>query len=504
MTADDRRLRSIAIIGGGSAGWMTAASIINAVGRNVQVHLVESEEIGIVGVGEATIPPIKLFNQRLGIDEATFVKETQGTFKLGIQFINWTRQGHAYFHPFGEYGVSFDLVPLHHYWVQAWKNGDASTLDDYTMAWAAASRYKFSAPSQDRRQVQSTFDYAYHFDAVLYGRFLRKYAEERGVTRHEGKVTQAHQSTESGDLTAVTLEDGRRIESDFFIDCTGFRGLLIEDTLKTGYEEWTHWLPCDRAIAVPCEKIEDAAPYTRSTAHTAGWQWRIPLQHRTGNGHVYSSPYMDDDEAQRILLDNLDGAPLADPRLLRFTTGRRKLFWNKNCLAIGLSAGFMEPLESTSLHLIQSGIMRFLALFPDRDNGQVLRDEYNKNTATEYERIRDFLILHYHATERQDSPLWAYCANMEIPDTLQRKIDQFRSYGNIVADELELFRNASWLAVYIGQNIMPEKIAPLAELRDHVPAKSRLDSLRSIMADVAEAMPTHQAFIDQHCKAKPL
>jgi len=494
-------LRRIAIIGGGSAGWMTAAALANAVGTSCDITLVESEEIGVIGVGEATIPPIKLFNHSLGIDENVFVAATNGSFKLGIQFIDWTRKGHAYFHPFGQYGADFDAIPLYHYWLRERERGDKTSLDDYSMAWAAATRGRFNRPTDDPRLVQSTYDYAYHFDAILYARLLRSYATERGVSRIEGKVTDVSLAGETGFIEGITLADGRTVEADFFVDCTGFYGLLIEKTLQTGYEDWTHWLPCDRAVAVPCANGGEFTPYTKSIAHEAGWQWRIPLQHRIGNGHVYCSQYISDEDATDTLLSNLDGEPLADPRLLRFTTGRRKQFWNKNCVAIGLSAGFMEPLESTSLHLIQAGIRRLLALFPDRDMNPLLATEYNRITKAEYERTRDFLILHYKATERRDSPLWHYTGTMEIPETLQYKIDHFRSYGRIVAKDLELFQNPSWLAVFIGQNIWPEHYDPLVDMRPQVPAADNLKSLRRIMQEAADVMPTHEQYIAHYCRA---
>lgn len=497
----NNHIERVIIVGGGTAGWMTAAALANAVGSSCEITLIESEAIGTVGVGEATIPPIKYFNERLGINEADFIRATNGSFKLGIEFIDWTRKGHSYFHPFGHYGAEFDTVPFYHYWMREHLAGDKIPIDEYSLAWAAAKAGKFQPPSPDKRMIQSTFDYAYHFDAISYAGFLRAYAEQRGVVRHDGRVVDTAMNAESGFIESVMLEDGRVFSGDLFIDCTGFFGLLIEQTLQTGYEDWSHWLPCNSAVAAACEKSGPTLPYTKSTAKAAGWQWRIPLQHRTGNGYVYCDQYIDPEKATETLLGSLDGAPLAEPKHLKFTTGRRNKFWNKNCVAVGLSAGFMEPLESTSIHLIQYGIMRLLALFPDKDMSPLLAQEYNDLTIAEYERIRDFLILHYTATERDDSAFWRYCANMEIPERLQYKIDHFRSYGVIVSDERELFHNPSWIAVYLGQGIVPARAPAMASLRSQVPAADRMASIRTSMAEAVQAMPTHDDFINRYCKA---
>ena len=501
MAIENTPIEKIVIVGGGSAGWMTAAALANDLGKSCEITLIESEAIGTVGVGEATIPPIRYFNQRLGIDEATFVRETNGSFKLGIEFIDWSRIGHAYFHPFGHYGAEFDHVPFYQHWMREHLQGDQIPIDDYSMAWVASKAGKFSHPLADRRNVQSRFDYAYHFDATLYAAYLRKYAETRGVDRVEGRVTSAQQATEDGAIQSVAMEDGQVFEADLFVDCSGFFGLLIEKTLETGYQDWAHWLPCNRAVAAPCEKSSAILPYTKSTAKSAGWQWRIPLQHRTGNGYVYCSEHLEPDQAEEALLSSLDGAPTADPKHLRFVTGRRNKFWNKNCVAIGLSAGFMEPLESTSLHLIQYGIMRLLALFPSKSMSPLLAEEYNALTTAEYERIRDFLILHYTATQRDDSEFWRYCANMPIPDRLQYKIDHFRSHGMVVSDERELFHNPSWIAVYLGQDIFPERAPAMTHHRGDVPVQDRMNAIRQAMAQAVNAMPTHDAFIDSYCKS---
>ncbi len=496
----ERSIDSIIIVGGGTAGWMTAAALANAVQAKCSITLIESDEIGTVGVGEATIPAIRTFNQSLGIDENEFVRATKGSFKLGIEFVNWGKKGHRYFHPFGTYGRNFDLLPVHQHWIKAHLAGEAPSLDELCMAWAAAKRGRFAQPSPDPRHVLSTFDYAYHFDAGLYARFLRAYAEERGVVRVEGKISGIGLHPETGFVETVGLEDGRSFSGDLFVDCSGFRGLLIEGALETGYLDWTHWLPCDRAVAIPCASSSDFTPYTRSTAHEAGWQWRIPLQHRTGNGHVYCSGFTSDQVALDTLLANLDGEVLGDPRPLRFVTGRRNKFWNRNVVAIGLASGFMEPLESTSIHLIQAGIAKLIALFPDRDFDPAVTDEYNRIAINEFERIRDFIILHYKLTTRDDTELWRYCAAMDIPDTLQWKIDHFRSHGRLLARENDLFGAPSWLAVHIGQGNMPRQVEPLMDHRT-VDGGDWLGKLAGALAAAAEGMPTHQQYIDRFCKA---
>ncbi len=501
-------LKNIVIVGGGSAGWMTAAALSHAVGRSCKITLIESEAIGTVGVGEATIPPIRNFNQRLGIDEATFVRETQGSYKLGIEFVDWGRKGHSYFHPFGQYGAEFDSVPFYHHWMREYLEGRVEgPIDDFSMCWAMAKAGKFTHPSPDRRLIQSTFDYAYHFDAGLYAAFLRRFAEDRGVNRVEGRMVDVSLRGDDGFIEAITLENGTRVKGEFFIDCSGFRGLLIEEALHAGYDNWQAWLPCDRAVAVPSERggeRGDFTPYTRSTAREAGWQWRIPLQHRTGNGYVHCSAFISEDDAAATLLANLDAKPLADPRPLRFVTGKRREFWKKNCVAIGLSAGFMEPLESTSLHLIQYGILRLIALLPDSTMSPLLAREYNAQTSKEYELIRDFLILHYKATQRDDSELWRYCAAMPIPDSLQYKIDHFRSHGMLVADGQELFANPSWIAVYLGQGVIPQQAPALARMRQDVPVGERLSQIRQAMDQAVAAMPGHGDFIARHCAARPI
>jgi len=437
----DQPLKNIVIVGGGTAGWMAAAGLAKVLGPDYSIRLIESEEIGIVGVGEATVPHLKIFNNILEIDEIEFVKKVQGTFKLGIQFNDWCRLGDSYIHGFGSIGHDSGWLPFHQYWIKAFQGGRAGDIGAYSLNSAAAAVGKFMASATDVPATSplANIAYAYHFDAGLYARYLRGYAEARGVRRSEGKIVDTVLRPEDGYIDVVVLESGEKVSGDLFIDCSGFRGLLIEQALHTGYEDWTHWLPCDRAMAVPCENVGPPTPYTRSTARAAGWQWRIPLQHRTGNGYVYSSKYISDDEAAATLLKNLDGRALADPRPLRFTTGMRKKFWNKNVIAIGLAGGFMEPLESTSIYLIQSGILRLINLLPERDLSQVLMDRYNAQARFEFERIRDFLILHYHATERSDTAFWNYCRTMSIPPQLEHVIGLFRDSGRFYRDAREQY-----------------------------------------------------------------
>ena len=497
-------MRKILIVGGGSAGWMTAALFGNLFQGLYDVELVESEAIGTVGVGEATIPAIKKYNELVALDEVEFMQRTQGTFKLGIEFVDWTRKGHRYVHGFGVIGQDWEWLRCHHYWLRAHQRGRAREFADYSINTAAGLANKFMHACADMGDSPiGHIAYAYHFDASLYAKYLRGLAEQHGVKRTEGRIVDVGVH-DNGDIASVSLEDGRVLEADFFIDCSGFRALLIEQTLKTGYEDWQRWLPCDRAMAVPCARTEPLIPMTRSTAREAGWQWRIGLQHRTGNGLVYSSRYIDDDAAEAQLLANLDGEQLANPNKLRFTPGKRLKMWNRNCVAIGLSAGFLEPLESTSLHLVQSAAIRLVRLFPDRQTDQATIDEYNRQSDFEWERIRDFIVLHYWATERDDSDLWRYCRSMELPATLQRKIDLWRSNGRIFREDEELFSEESWIQVFLGQNIVPRGYDPLVEIKSDPQIEQFLGNIAATIDRCVQVMPSHSDYVSKFCPAEPV
>ena len=492
----DHRVRKIVILGGGTAGWMTAAALAQAVDlRQCAVVLIESDEIGSIGVGEATIPTIHWFNKIVGLNEKDFMRETRATFKLGIEFQNWNRPNHSYFHPFGRYGFANDGVAFQHRWIKARLEGLKDNFEDYSLNTVAGRNGKFDFPATDPRSLLSTLAYAYHFDASLYARYLRTRAEAKGVKRFEGKVTQVDQNPESGFITALHTSQNELIAGDLFIDCSGLRGLLIEETLHTGFEDWSKWLPCDRALAVPSERLAEPVPYTRSMARAAGWQWRIPLQHRTGNGYVYCSQFLGDDEATAVLLENLDGRAMADPRPIRFQTGRRRKAWNKNVVAIGLSSGFLEPLESTSIHLVQSGIAKLLSLFPTRECDSYTAEQYNRVVSEELLGIRDFLTLHYHSTMDPTEPLWQYCRSMALPDTLTYREEQFARSGRVVLSSDELFKEASWFAVLMGQGHEPRDYNPLI---DSIGSEDNLSYLGQIRASVQAAvakMPAHMSVL---------
>ena len=495
-------IRKIVIVGGGTAGWMAATALATLLERGaVEIVLVESDEIGTVGVGEATIPPLIAFNKMVGINEDEFLAACQGTFKLGIEFVDWGAPGEHYFHPFGPHGQDFHGVHFHQLYLREAKRRPSPDIRQWSMSGAAAELGRFARPGPDARLPLSQLAYAFHFDAGLYARFLRGHAERAGVRRIEGKIVDVAIDGESGHVRSVTLVDSTEIVGELFVDCSGFRGILIEQKLGTGYDDWSRWLPCDRAVAVPSRLAGPPEPFTRSTARPSGWQWRIPLQHRMGNGLVYSSAHLDADQAEALLLANLEGAALAEPRHLAFTAGRRRLAWNENVVSLGLSIGFVEPLESTSIHLVQSGIAKLLALFPDRRFDPAERDEYNRQMRDVFEDVRDFVILHYKATRRDDSEFWNYCREMLVPESLAGKLELWRSKGRLFREGRELFGTASWVAVLLGQGIVPREQEPAAGALDPAMVSDALDKMRLSYRRMAEHMPAHADFIARACPA---
>ena len=495
----------VVIVGGGTSGWMTAAALSKVLRGKYNIRLVESDEIGTIGVGEATIPMIALFNRMLEIDEDEFVRQTQATFKLGIEFVNWGRLGDRYIHGFGDIGQAVWTVDFHQYWLKQYLAGKAPELDKFSINTAACATNKFMRPRMDMpTSPLSQIRYAFHFDATLYARYLRGYAIARGVQRIEGRITSVQTREGDGHVSSVTLQSGEVVAGDLFIDCSGFRALLIEGALKTGYEDWSHWLPCDRAVAVPCASAAELLPYTRATARQAGWQWRIPLQHRIGNGHVFSSKFMSEDEATAILMGSLDGAPMAEPRPLRFQTGRRNKAWNKNVVSIGLASGFLEPLESTSIHLVQMGIAHLLTYFPTATFDSAVTAAYNDIMRQEFEWVRDFIILHYKATERTDTPFWNYCRTMDIPEPLRDRMRLFEADGRVFREGEELFGKPSWLQVMHGQRLKPQSYHPLTDLMPEDEIAKYLDEVAGVIGACADAMPTHARFIAEHCAAAPI
>ena len=490
------QIRNICILGGGTAGWMTAAALSNKYkALDIKITLIESDSIGTVGVGEASLPHIRFFNQTLGIDEAKFMKATNATFKLGIEFCDWGKRGDSYIHPFGDYGIPMLDLDFHQLWLRLRNVHNLPRLDEYSYPILAAEQGKFRHPGKDTQQIGSNFGYAYQFDSSLYAKFLRGYGESRGVRRMEGRVIETELDQITGSVRSVELESGQKISAELFVDCSGFRGVLIEQALETGYDDWSHWLPCNRAFAVPSASTEELPPYTRATAGTAGWRWRIPLQHRVGNGHVYCSEFISDEEAVDQLLNGLEGEALAEPKQLFFKTGRRRKFWHKNVVAIGLSAGFLEPLESTSIHLIQEGITALIELFPEQQISAVDRDEYNAHMTLNFDRVRDFLVLHYVATQRDDSEMWTYFRNLELPGSLQEKLDAWLSRGYVLPYEFGVFLPPSWIAVMLGQNLIPRGFDRRAEKFSSELLLSRLDQVRQQTQSAVQSTPSQSAYL---------
>lgn len=491
----DTGIKKVVIAGGGTAGWMAAAAVSKLLGTVVDITLVESDQIGTIGVGEATIPPLIIFHRQLDIKEQDFMAATQATFKLGISFENWRNVDEDYIHSFGVTGRDHWSAGFQHFWLKDRERGSTIPFGDYCLELVAAQKNKFAhLPKQG-------LNYAFHIDATLYAKFLRKFSEDLGCKRLEGKIVSVNTRAEDGYIESLTLDSGEKIEGDLFIDCTGFRGLLIEQTFHTGYEDWSHWLPCDSAVAAQTESLGDAIPYTRSIAHEWGWQWRIPLQHRVGNGLVYCSRYLGDDDAIKLLANKIEGERLTEPRVIKFRPGQRLKHWNKNCVALGLASGFIEPLESTSIHLIQKGITRLMQMFPVNGIQQTDIDEFNRQTRTEIEHIRDFIILHYKVTNRQDSAFWRHCRSMPVPDSLAHRIDLFRETARIFREPNELFAESSWLQVMLGQGILPEHYHPVINVMNDEELTRFMREIKSQVDRTVAKLPRHQAYIESYCKA---
>lgn len=488
------------VVGGGTAGWMAAALLSRIAGPRLRIELVESERIGIIGVGEATIPQIRYICDALGIPEHEFLARVNGSYKLGIEFVNWGRNGDSYIHTFGDTGRRLGILDFHQVWLRSRELNLDKEFARYSFNARVAGANKFSPIEKLGNTGIYGIGYAFHFDAALVARLLREVAEKQGVVRTEGIIENVAVNPDNGHVSSLTLQDGRQVSGEIFLDCSGFRGLLIGETLGVEHEDWSHWLPADSAVAVQCENAAELAPYTRATALSAGWQWRIPLQHRIGNGHVYCSDYVSDQDAADMLLANLDAAPTTEPRQLRFRTGKRASFWKKNCIALGLSSGFMEPLESTSIHLVQAGVSRLIDLFPTREFTRRDIDEYNARTHFDYDTIRDFLILHYHANQRDDTEFWRYCANMSIPDSLKDKIELWQGHGRFYRNDLELFTSASWVQVFLGQNIVPRDCHGIAKVLTPQQIEDYMGNIDDYLTKVVAKMPTHAEYIEKNCR----
>lgn len=494
----NNRVNNVVIVGGGTAGWMVAASLVNSYKHTVNFTLVESSEIGTVGVGEATNATIRRFYGALGMSDLDVMKATNATCKLGIEFKNWFTENSTFIHPFGIFGQKVAGIEFHHYWMKLRQQGDTSDISDYSLGAMLAKQGKFTTPSKNPTSELSIFDWALHFDATLFAKHMRLFAENNGVKRIDAKVTKVNVKQENGFIESIVLDNGTLINGDLFIDCSGFKGLLIEETLQTGYVDWSEWLPCDKAVAVQSELVGAPSPYTVSTAHKAGWQWNIPLQNRQGNGLVYASKYITDNDAKALLTSNISGKLMGEPKMFSFTPGRREKAWNKNCIAVGLSSGFLEPLESTSIALVETAIEKIKMLFPDKSMNQGCIDEFNDMTRLEYERVRDFIILHYHATTRDDSPLWNYVRTMPIPDSLQHKITLYKERGHLVKYRWEIFQPASWVALYSGNNIQPNTYDPIVDNFSIDYLKHSFSEMKKSIQTVVDETPTHEEFLKRH------
>ncbi len=491
----DKKIKNVVIVGGGTAGWITAALLVKVLGNVLNITLVESDKIGTIGVGEATIPPILHFNAAIGLDEKSFLKATQGTIKLGIEFEHWGKQGDSYMHAFGGIGKNFPFCDFHHFWVKKKQQQEETNFWQYSLNYQAAKHNKFAKLNQIPNTNLLGITYAYHFDAGLYAKHLRLISEKMSVKRIEGTINSVQQSKENGFIDSVHLENGQLISGDLFIDCTGLSALLIEKTLSVGFEDYSHWLPCDRAMAIPTERIEPLIPYTKAIAHANGWQWRIPLQHRTGNGLVYSSKHLSDEQAKKLLLENLDAKPLDDPRIIAFKTGRRRKQWHRNVVAIGLSSGFFEPLESTNIHLIQSAATRLLKCFPHQGIKSEDIEEFNRQAKIESEQMRDFIILHYKLTQRDDSDFWRECRRMDVPKSLADKMALFAQTGKVFRHQDELFTEIAWQQVMIGQGLIPKDYHPLVDSLSQQQLDELMVNLTTIIDKTVEKMPSHQALL---------
>ena len=489
------KIQNVVIAGGGTAGWMAAAAFSKLIGKNLNITLVESDEIGTVGVGEATIPPIKTFHKLLGINEQEVMRATNATFKLGIKFENWGLKDTDYIHSFGATGKECWAGEFHHFWLHGLRKGISADFGDYCYELQAAKANKFALSNT------SPINYAYHLDATLYAKYLRKFSENLGVNRIEGKIQKVNKNKDTGFISSLSLDSGDIIEGDFFIDCTGFQGLLIEQALHTGFDDWSHWLPCDRAVAVQTKTTSEPLPYTRSIAHKSGWQWKIPLQNRVGNGLVYCSKYCSDEEAIETIKANIEGEMITEPRVIKFNTGRRRKGWNKNCVALGLSSGFIEPLESTSIHLIMSGVIRLLRIFPFEGIHQSTIDEYNNKLDSELNAVRDFIILHYKVTQREDSDFWLHCQNMEIPSSLAHKVQLFKDTGRVFLDDGDIFRVDSWTQVMLGQGLMPEQYHTIAEIMNDKELENFMGNLKKSINQAVDQLPSHAEFLEKYCKS---